>query len=62
MLPGQESCNNCPAGYECPNANSKAECGVGFYSTDGDAMCTACESGTYAENTGTVTASEIRAN
>lgn len=41
---GRQACLVCPAGYACPNkfANFVLMCQSGYYSDDGDIVCTEC--------------------
>ena len=43
---GATTCNECPAGYECPAANQVPKiCKVGYYSAAGDTTCKECDEG-----------------
>ncbi|ELP86873.1 protein serine/threonine kinase, putative [Entamoeba invadens IP1] len=45
----QAGCQPCPLGCYCPNG-SPLPCKLGYYSTGGTTICTACPKGTYSSN------------
>ena len=52
---GQEQCEPCPEGYECPTASQQPTlCRRGTYSSGAAASCTPCPSGLFANYTGAV--------
>ena len=52
---GQEQCQPCPEGYECPTASHQPSvCRRGTYSSGGVSACSPCPTGMFANYTGAV--------
>lgn len=51
-LTAQSSCQKCPAGSECPNRGTPAQCSAGYYSVEGSGICDSCPPGFYSSAAG----------